>query len=80
MADFCQQCSMELFKEDFGDLAGLITEQEVAQGLGANVLCEGCCNAFVDHLGRCHSHHCLRKHGAELPAADTAPLIQPSTA
>lgn len=69
MADFCQQCSIELFGEDFGDLAGLITEQDAAQGYGMNVLCEGCVNAFVDHTGRCHAHGCLARHGE----ADAAP-------
>lgn len=69
MADFCQQCSIDMFGEDYGDLAGLVTEQEAAQGLGANVLCEGCVNAFVDHAGRCRARHCLAKHGSAEPAA-----------
>jgi hypothetical protein len=64
MADFCQQCSVEVFGEDFRDLAGLITADEAAQGLGAHVLCEGCGPAFVDHLGHCHASRCLRQHGA----------------
>lgn len=65
MADFCQQCSIELFNEDFGDLAGLVTAQDAAQGFVRRVLCEGCGDAFVDHLGRCHAHHCLHRHGVE---------------
>jgi hypothetical protein len=63
MADFCQQCSIDLFGEDGGDLAGLVTADEAAKGLGVYVLCEGCANAFVDHVGRCHSNHCLYRHG-----------------
>jgi hypothetical protein len=53
MADFCHECSIEIFGEDFGDLAGLVTEQQVVQGLRAEVLCEGCGPILVDHRGVC---------------------------
>lgn len=38
--------------EHFGK-DGHITEQEVAEGLGMPVLCEGCGPTRVDHKGRC---------------------------
>lgn len=67
MADFCKQCAEELYFGT-GDLAGLITEEEVKQGLGAVVLCEGCSIAGslmtrVNHLGECIDSRCI-KHGA----------------
>lgn len=42
MAEFCQECSIELFGKDLGDFKGLITPEEFHQGLVATVLCEGC--------------------------------------
>ena len=51
MADFCKKCSIEMWGRDTGDFAGLILEEEVAEGLGAVVLCEGCGVIRVDHLG-----------------------------
>jgi hypothetical protein len=51
MADFCKDCSDQLFGEGYCDLEGLITEEEVKQGLGASVLCEGCGPILVNHLG-----------------------------
>lgn len=61
---FCQQCSIEILDGDYGDLAGLVTEDDAAKGLGKRVLCQGCGDAFVDHLGRCHSHRCAKRHGS----------------
>lgn len=51
MADFCKQCSIEMFGEDHGDLADLISEEKVKLGFGASVLCEGCGFILVDHEG-----------------------------
>jgi hypothetical protein len=65
MANFCQQCSLALFGEDFGDLSGLLTAAEAMQGFGMQVLCEGCGPAWVDHLGCCHAPHCLHQHGKD---------------
>jgi hypothetical protein len=42
MADFCKACSIQVFGEDYGDLAGLTTPENVADGLYCNVLCKGC--------------------------------------
>lgn len=62
MSDFCRQCSLHLFREDFRDLAGLVTREEVAKGIYANVLCEQCGSIQVDHEGRCVSPQCP-EHG-----------------
>lgn len=51
MADFCKECSIEMWGSDTKDLAGLITKEEVAKGLGAVVICEGCGVIRVDHEG-----------------------------
>ena len=51
MSDFCKTHSIELFGKDFGDLAELITKEEVESGLGAVVLCESCGVIRVDHNG-----------------------------
>jgi len=47
MADFCQQCSEELFGADGKDLAELCDTGSMAE-----VLCEGCGLITVDHQGR----------------------------
>lgn len=63
MASFCKQCSDELFGKDFGDLKGITTIQDEADGKAAVVLCEGCGPIQVDTLGRCISLDCLKEHG-----------------
>ena len=68
MADFCHQCSMEMFGQDFHDLAGF-----VSYGHKGKVLCEGCGFTWVDHEGRCVSADCLRKHGAPATALEPDP-------
>ena len=65
MADFCKQCSIELFGKDFGDMEGLSTAEHTESGLYPHVLCEGCGGIQVDHEGRCVSSDCLKKHGEE---------------
>jgi hypothetical protein len=34
---------------DYGDLAGLVTEDDASKGLDKRVQCQGCWDAFVDH-------------------------------
>lgn len=46
MADFCKECSEEIFGEDLGDLTDLCKENEMI-----SVLCEGCGYIYVDHKG-----------------------------
>lgn len=56
MADFCSQCSVDLFDGDTRDLARLCgRDTRVA------VLCEGCGMIWVDHEGRCQTN-CDRGH------------------
>lgn len=63
MADFCRQCSIELFGEDFRELAGLGNGVPLKEGHGWTVLCEGCGLTLVDDEGRCISKHCIKEHG-----------------
>ena len=51
MADFCRDCSIETWGQDFGDLAGLSTKEDTENGLFCVVLCEGCGVIEVDHEG-----------------------------
>lgn len=62
MADFCQQCSIDTFGEDFGDLAGITPKEEAVYGFFCVVLCEGCGATQVDSEGRCVCSDCLEKH------------------
>lgn len=64
MADFCAQCTDELFGPDVdNDLSGIITEQDTAGGFVSSVvICEGCGPIQVDHLGKCVSPDCLGNH------------------
>ena len=52
MADFCKECSINMWGVDTKDLAGLITKEEVDKGLGVQVICEGCGFIRVDHAGK----------------------------
>ena len=63
MADFCKQCSIKEFGEDFQDLAGFSTETDTKDGLFPVVMCEGCGPIQVDHTGKCVSCDCIEKHG-----------------
>lgn len=63
MADFCKECHAYMFGNDMGenDMAGITTPEDTANGLYANVLCEGCGPTQVDHEGRC-IHHTKEEH------------------
>jgi len=63
MADFCKQCSIENFGEDYGDLAQLRPEVKLEDGEGFAVLCEGCGSALVIHDGTCIARYCDKEHG-----------------
>jgi hypothetical protein len=65
MADFCQQCSINLFGEDFGDFNGITKHKDFEKGLSCVVLCEGCGVIQVDPEGRCISKDCLKRHGGD---------------
>ena len=71
MADFCKACSIDVFGEDFGNLAG-ITKQEYWEANTANLaLCEDCGYIQIDPDGNCVSTDCLNKgkpgHGLPWP-------------
>lgn len=51
MADFCKECSIETFGQDFKDLANISTPKDTEKGLYCFVLCEGCGSILVDHTG-----------------------------
>ncbi len=59
MASFCKQCSIELFGEDFRDLANI---GALEPGMGWCVLCEDCGWTIVDSDGKCIAERCS-KHG-----------------
>jgi len=66
MADFCKQCTEELFgpeHADNNDVQGIISEAEEAEGYMATVLCEGCGPIQVNRAGECLSVDCDKKHG-----------------
>lgn len=65
MADFCKQCSIDIFGEDFHDLANLSTPENTKDDLYPMVICEGCGYIQVDHNGNCISSDCLEEHGIE---------------
>ena len=63
MADFCKQCSIEQFGQDFGDLSGLCTEMDNEHNLYPTVLCEGCGPTQVNYLGECVATGCSHEQG-----------------
>ncbi|MDW9531939.1 hypothetical protein RWE87_13735 [Sinorhizobium meliloti] len=67
MADFCRQCSIDTFGEDYRDMAGISKPEDTAQELYAQVICEGCGVTSVDHEGVCVSPACMEKHGVKQP-------------
>jgi len=61
MADFCRQCSIDIFGEDHRELAGITTQEAWEDGRAACVICEGCGFIQVDPEGNCVSFDCLAK-------------------
>ena len=61
MADFCKQCSLSEFGEDFGDLKGLGMGRPLPLDHGWLALCEGCGPITVNENGECMSLDCLEK-------------------
>lgn len=60
MAEFCKACSIELSNKDHGDLAGITSAKNKANGVAAIVICEGCGVIQVDQKGNCISKDCLK--------------------
>ena len=65
MADFCKQCSLEMFNNDYRELANLCTKEDNDRGLFAVAICEGCGSVQVDCDGTCVSNDCMHRHGQE---------------
>lgn len=65
VSEFCKQCSLKIFKEDYRELANIIHQADVDVGLYAIVLCEECGPTLVDVDGTCISYNCLEKHGVD---------------
>ena len=63
MAEFCKQCSEELFGKDFGDLKDITKQEDVDLGMYCVVICEGCGITQVDPDGKCVCDNCLKNHG-----------------
>ena len=61
MADFCKQCSVEVFGEDSLDLADITKLGDQMASLYVKVLCETCGFIQVDWKGNCISY-CLNNH------------------
>jgi hypothetical protein len=53
MADFCSQCSVRLFAEDFYDTADITSQEAFEKGRACHALCEECGPIQVDPAGRC---------------------------
>jgi len=52
MAEFCRQCSIDVFGEDSEDFKGLSTPEDTENEMYCVVLCEGCAGMIqVDHEG-----------------------------
>jgi hypothetical protein len=65
MADFCLQCSLDMFDKDFKDLATLGEDgDKLPRGFGYAAICEGCGFILVDNFGVCLGG-CEAKH--EIP-------------
>lgn len=69
MADYCKQCSIDLFGSDRRDLAGITSGRDWRNGLADVVTCEGCGVIQIDPEGNCVSRdcECSGKSGHGLP-------------
>ena len=60
MAEFCKQCSIKVFGEDFSDFENIVTEEQEKRGFVIHVLCEECGVTYVNRAGECmrkdHKH------------------------
>jgi hypothetical protein len=68
MADFCWQCTEELFDSVGGvdnDFSTILDSAEDKENCTAAVLCEGCGPTRVDHTGKC-TGDCMRQHGGKM--------------
>lgn len=73
MADYCQQCSVDLFGKDFRELAGLGRGKKLDAGMGWTAMCEWCGLTLVDDEGRCIAPQCTRHGSEDAKSRPTAP-------
>ncbi|NOR27652.1 MAG: hypothetical protein GQ540_03875 [Lutibacter sp.] len=66
MAEFCKQCSIDMFGKDFGDFKYMGNGEKLKEGCGWQVLCEGCGPTFVDDEGVCIYPYCEKHKGSWL--------------
>jgi hypothetical protein len=59
MADFCKQCSIDIFGKDHRELADITPKDAWEKGLAMSTICEGCGVIQVDPDGNCVSEDCL---------------------
>lgn len=87
MADFCKQCSIDHFGEDFEDLSNqhaLAKARAEGKPLPPDgerewpALCEGCGPTLVDDDGACIYSGCALKHGANPSSSSTPPPLPSS--
>lgn len=71
MSDFCKQCSLDHFGEDFKELANITPVEAWNKGEACFAICEGCGPIQVDPDGNCVSSGCMcaGKEGHGLPWA-----------
>lgn len=78
MADFCKQCSIELFGHDSKDFVGPyrpLLEDIDGEQRGYVSLCEGCGFALTDHTGRCIAIDCDKQHGLTYNILTSGPKL-----
>lgn len=61
MADFCKQCSIQMFNHDYKELAGLLSDQD--DPYVDMALCETCGYVAVNENGECVDPACAY-HGS----------------
>jgi hypothetical protein len=68
VADFCKQCSEQIFGPGTGDFDGMCTLEDNKNDQYSVVLCEGCGPTQVNYLGECvatdHENLSARMRGA----------------
>lgn len=74
MADFCADCSKELFGKDFGDLSSLVTQEDWDHGYCAIALCEGCGPTWVDPQGNCVRLWCFSQTPGHSTQTNCSPI------
>jgi hypothetical protein len=60
MSEFCKQCSILIFGEDFGNLKGISKPEDAEKNIYPIVICEGCGPIQVNPEGECISNDCLK--------------------